>query len=136
LRAVGALCSEAAMERALLVAVGGMLGCLARYWAGGLVQRLGEVDFPLGTLSVNLLGSFVLGAVIGLSVDREAIGPSARLLLTTGFCSGFTTMSTFSYEALVLLQGGQGSLALGYVGGTLIGCLAAVWLGQLATRLF
>lgn len=129
------LWSEGSMDRVLLVATGGVLGCLARYWIGGLVQRLGGLDFPLGTLSVNLAGSFVLGAVLALSLDRDAIGPGTRLLLTTGFCSGFTTMSTFSYEAMALAQGGQASLALGYVGGTMFGCLGAVWLGQSLGRL-
>jgi CrcB protein len=119
----------------MLVAVGGVAGCLARYWLAGTVQRLGSWDFPLGTLAVNLLGSFVIGAVVALSLERGAIGANTRLLLATGFCGGFTTMSTFSYETLALLRDGQTGLALGNVGGTVLGGVAAVWVGQMLGRI-
>lgn len=123
------------MREAVLVGAGGMLGCIARYWLGGLVQRGVNTDFPLGTISVNLLGGFIIGLVMALSIERNAIGPGTRLLLTTGFCGGFTTMSTFSYETLALLGDGQTTVALSYVGASLVGCVAAVWIGQVVARL-
>lgn len=123
------------MRGAILVGLGGMAGCLARYWIGGWVQQLSDADFPFGTMTVNLAGCFVIGFVLALSLDRGVLGPNTRLLLTTGFCGGFTTMSTFSYETVALLADGQNGMALWYVGGTIAGSLIAVLLGQLAGRL-
>jgi len=117
------------MTRTLLVAVGGLLGSVGRYWIGGLVQQAIGAAFPLGTLAVNVLGSFVVALVMALSLDRGAIGANARLLLTVGFCGGFTTMSTFSYETMALVRDGEVGLALVNVAGTLTGCFAAVWIG-------
>lgn len=122
------------MNRTALVALGGLAGSLCRYWLAGYVQQAAESDFPLGTLAVNLLGSFVIGLVMSLSLERDLIGAESRLLLTTGFCGGFTTMSTFSYETLALLRDGQTALAFGNLGGTILGCFSAVWLGQLLAR--
>ena len=123
------------MGRSVLVGLGGVVGCLARYWLAGFVQQASNADFPYGTLLVNLIGSFIIGVVVTLSLERGLLSAESRLLLATGFCGGFTTMSTFSYETLALLRDGQSALALGNVGGTVIGCLGAVWLGQLLARL-
>jgi CrcB protein len=108
---------------------------VARYWLSGAAQSWTGAGFPSGTLVVNVLGSFVIGLVMTLSLERGAIDNDLRILLTTGFCGGFTTMSTFSYETLALVRDGEQLLALGNVGGTLVACLAAVWLGNLAARL-
>ena len=123
------------MSRTVLVALGGLAGCLCRYWMTGFVQQSTDSDFPLGTLAVNILGSFVIGLMMSLSLERGVISAESRLLLTTGFCGGFTTMSTFSYETLALLRDGQAALAFGNLGGTIVGCFGAVWLGQLLARL-
>jgi CrcB protein len=119
----------------LLVAIGGLAGSVARYWLSGIVQGLAGASFPSGTLVVNILGSFVIGLVMSLSLDRGLLGADLRILLTTGFCGGFTTMSTFSYETLALLRDGEQLLALGNAGGTFAACLVAVWLGNLFARL-
>ena len=118
------------MTRSLLVAFGGLLGSLGRYWLTGIVQRLSAADLPLGTLAVNVLGSFVVAFVMVLSVERGVIGANTRLFLTIGVCGGFTTMSTFSYETLMLFRDGQTAFALANVAGTLVASLAAAWLGQ------
>ena len=125
-----------AMWRTLLVAVGGVLGAVARYWMAGVVQQLNGTDFPVGTLGVNLLGSFLVGVVMALSLERGLIDADLRTFLAVGFCGGFTTMSTFSYETLALLRDGEAALALGNVGVTVLGCLAAVWLGGVMARVF
>ena len=119
------------VPRSVLVAAGGLLGSLARYWLSGFVQRLAEHEFPSGTLAVNIVGSFVIGLVMTLSLERGLIDEDMRLFLTTGFCGGFTTMSAFSYETMALLHDGEMMLALGNVGGSLVACLGAVRLGML-----
>jgi fluoride exporter len=124
------------MERALLVGIGGFFGSMARYGLAGVVQRWSGSDFPAGTLAVNVLGSFILGIVLALSLERELLSPNGRLLLGAGFCGGFTTMSTFSYETLALLREGGVLAAVGNIAASLLSCLSAVWLGGTVARLF
>jgi CrcB protein len=123
------------MNRALLVGVGGMVGSLARYWIGGAVQELAGSTFPFGTLVVNLLGSLIIGVVVTLSLERGMISAETRLLLATGFCGGFTTMSTFSYETLALIADGERLQAMANIGGSLLGCIGAVWVGLVLGRM-
>lgn len=108
----------------LMVAVGGALGAVARYGLSGWVQGLLTTSFPMGTLVVNVVGSFFLGLSF-LLMESLALSPAARSMVTIGFLGAFTTFSTFSYEAVVLLGGGEwgrgglyvmGSLILGLVG--------------------
>ena len=91
--------------------------------------------FPVGTLVVNLLGSFILGVVMTWSLERGLISPEVRILLGTGFCGGFTTMSTFSYETMALVQYDSATRALANVALSLGGCLVSVWLGSLTGRI-
>jgi CrcB protein len=111
------------------VALGGLLGTVARFWLSGVVQRLNGSDFPVGTLAVNVLGSFVIGMVMALSLERGTPGATVRLFLTVGFCGGFTTMSSFSYETMALVRDGQAAYAFANVGASLGGSLIATWLG-------
>jgi CrcB protein len=122
--------------RVVLVASGGLVGSVGRYWLTGVVQAANGSNFPVGTLAVNILGSFILGLVMTLSLERGLISAEVRILLGTGFCGGFTTMSTFSYESLALLQYGSPGGALLNIALTLALCLAAVWLGSLTARVF
>jgi CrcB protein len=124
------------VQRVLLVAAGGLFGSVARYWIAGWVQNFNGSEFPYGTLAVNVLGSFVLGMVMTLSLQRGLISAEIRILLGTGFCGGFTTMSTFSYETLVLLQYGSATAALGNIALTLAACLGSIWLGSVVGRIF
>jgi CrcB protein len=83
------------------IALGGVLGTLARYFLQGWVQqRSGLVTFPVGTLAINLVGSFIVGLVIRLATGSTLVTPDLRAALTIGFCGAFTTMSTFSYESM------------------------------------
>ncbi|MGH7339786.1 MAG: fluoride efflux transporter FluC [Candidatus Rokuibacteriota bacterium] len=102
--------------------LGGLLGSVARFWLAGITQRLIGGEFPVGTLAVNLLGSFIVGIVIAL-------------LLTAGFCGGFTTMSAFSYETVALLRDEQTAFALGNIAASVGGSLAATWLGYSLGRI-
>jgi CrcB protein len=122
------------LQRTILVAVGGLLGSVGRYGLGGAAQRIGGDVFPTGTLAVNVLGSLLIGLVMTLSLERGLLDDDARILLTTGFCGGFTTMSTFSWETLALLREDEWLLALGNAGSTLLACLVAVWIGIAAAR--
>ena len=119
------------------ITLGGVVGTLARYFLQGWVQqRSGLATFPVGTLAINLAGSFILGVVIRLATGSTVISPDLRGGLTIGFCGAFTTMSTFSYESMKLFADGEYWQAGLYMGGTVLGCLAAVMLGtQLAERM-
>ncbi|HXX29936.1 MAG TPA: fluoride efflux transporter CrcB [Myxococcaceae bacterium] len=115
--------------RYLLVAAGGALGSVARYWVGGWAPRLLGQAFPYGTLIVNLVGSFLIGVVMTVALSTVLISPNLRLFLTVGIMGGFTTYSSFNYETLVLFQQrlwGAGALNLGL---TVAGCLVAGGLG-------
>lgn len=115
----------------LLVAVGSAVGGVLRYAVSGAVARtLGEV-FPLGTLTVNVLGSFAIGLFLALTGPdgRLLVDPRLRQAFTLGLCGGFTTFSSFSMQTLALLQDGEWTLAALNVAASLVLCLLAVWAG-------
>lgn len=103
----------------VMVAAGGALGAVARYGLGGWVQGFVSTSFPLGTLAVNVLGSFLLGLSFYL-LESLAFSAETRAMVTIGFLGAFTTFSTFSYEAVVLLDGGEWARGGAYVGGSLV----------------
>jgi CrcB protein len=113
------------------IALGGVLGTLARYGLQGWVQdRLGAETFPAGTLVVNLIGSLLLGFLTRLAMGSTLLAPDLRAGLTIGFCGAFTTMSTFGYESLTLLADGQHGRAGVYIVASVVGCLGGIWLGS------
>ena len=120
----------------LLVAAGGAIGSIGRYWmAGSLDARLNAVlpqlMFPAGTLLVNVLGSLVIGALAGMEQEttRWGLPDGARLLLMVGFCGGFTTFSSFSLQTLGLLREGLLLRAGGNIALSVLLCLIATWAG-------
>ena len=121
----------------LAVAAGGALGSLARFWLAAAVAALTGPRFPWGTLLINILGSFVIGGVAGLTMipARMAIPPDVRIFLMVGICGGFTTFSAFSLQLLELLQTGYVAAGLLYAAGSLLLCLLFVWLGWSLGRL-
>jgi CrcB protein len=123
------------MERLAWVCLGSALGGGARYLVSLGVLRLLGAGFPVGTLAVNLLGSFLIGAIMHTGLTTTWISPGLRLFLTTGVMGGFTTYSAFNYETLALATGGEWLLAFANVGATLFGCIAAGLLGVAAARL-
>lgn len=118
------------VDRLLWVCLGGAVGSGARYLLSGWVlERMGAA-FPWGTLCVNVVGSFLLGAVVQAALTTQWMSPTAQLALTAGVFGGFTTYSTFNQETLACLQRGAWMLACGIVLATVLGCLAAGALGQ------
>lgn len=111
------------------VCVGGAAGSGARFLLSvWMLERFGPI-FPLGTLTVNLVGSFLMGGLMFAGIRANLLPPALWLGLTTGVMGGFTTYSAFSYETMRYLQDGAWSLAAAYVGVTLLGCLLACLLG-------
>ncbi len=120
------------MLRFLSICLGGAFGTGARYLLGGWIGRL--AGFPLGTFTVNVLGSFLMGLLSEVALTSEAISPTLRLTLATGVLGGFTTYSSFNYETVESLRGGALGLAALYVALTLVVCLLAGFLGLSAGR--
>ena len=119
----------------LAVAVGGALGAMARYGVSSIIFNPSSQKFPWATMSVNVLGSFVMGLLFVVIVEKAALPPEMRSLLMIGFLGAFTTFSTFSLIALGLWQNGHLFLALVYVVATVVLCLVAIsgaiWLARL-----
>jgi fluoride exporter len=121
----------------LAVAVGGALGSMARFWLTGFMTALTGPRFPYGTLLINILGSFVIGLVAGITLtpDRMGMHPDVRIFLMVGICGGFTTFSAFSLQTLELLQAGNPIPAMLYVAGSVVLCVLFVWFGWVLGRL-
>jgi CrcB protein len=116
------------------IAAGSAIGGVSRYLVGGLVQRTLDTTFPAGTLLINVTGSFLLGAILRYGVETPTLTPEFRAFLTVGFCGGYTTFSTFSYEAVALLEDGEWGRAGAYVGLSVLLSLAAALLGFALAR--
>lgn len=110
------------------LALGGVLGTLARFLLGGWIQSWVGAAFPWGTLSVNLLGSFVLGLTMR-GAELSSLSPELRALIGIGFCGAFTTFSTFTFETFALLQAGAWVRASLYAFGSVGTGLLAMVLG-------
>jgi CrcB protein len=116
------------------IAFGSALGGVSRYLFGGALQRLAGGTFPIGTLVVNVTGSFLLGAILRYAVDTPGLSPEGRALLTVGFCGGYTTFSTFSYETVALLEDGEWTRAGVYLALSVLLSIAATFLGIVTAR--
>jgi fluoride exporter len=97
------------------IAIGGTLGCWARYAQTNLVQAVFDRDFPLATLNINVIGSFLMGFLFIVTLERLMIPPSVRGGVLTGVLGGYTTFSTFEMETLLLAEGGEFLKAALYV---------------------
>ena len=120
----------------LWIAIGGALGSVSRYWLNGVVSaRFGET-FPVGTLTINVIGSFVIGVLGALTMPEGRMSSETRALATQfvmlGICGGFTTFSSFSLQTLNLIREREWLYAGGNVLLSTALCLVAVWLGYLA----
>ena len=123
------------MQAFLLVGAGGALGAMGRYGFASLFGRLWPMDFPLATLLINIIGSAAMGIFIGLMARwLPAWQSEARLFLAVGILGGFTTFSTFSLDAIVLIERGDWLMAGAYVLLSVVLCLIGLYLGLLAIR--
>ena len=116
----------------LWIGLGGFIGALLRYWIGGWIQA-GLITFPLGTLAVNFIGSFILAMVMFLSEFKGYFNEEMRIFLSIGLLGSFTTMSTFSYESFKLLEQQEHMLFSINVIGSVALTLLAVYLGKIIT---
>jgi CrcB protein len=116
----------------LIIGVGGFLGSISRYLVQGWMIRLFASPFPIGTFLVNIIGSFLIGIIYAAAEKTGLLSTEWRFFLATGFCGGFTTFSTFSYEIVTMLRGGMTGYAMLYVlGSVVLGVLATlfgIWL--------
>jgi CrcB protein len=123
------------MVEASIVGAGGFIGAILRYGLSGLVHRvITFAAFPWGTLIVNVVGCFAIGALAGLGESRQAFGPEARLFLFIGLLGGFTTFSTFGFETFELIRDAQRAAAAANVLIQVTVGITAVWLGYSLLR--
>jgi CrcB protein len=123
------------MMRVLWISLGGAAGTAARYLLSGWCLRVLGPAFPFGTLAVNVIGSFLLGAIMHVGLNTTLLSPDARLVLGTGVMGGFTTYSTFNYETLQYMNEGAWGMAGLNLSVTVLSCLIAGVLGAAAARL-
>lgn len=122
------------VQTLLSIAVGGATGAVARYGVSIGVHAMAGRNFPYGTLTVNVLGSFLMGFLYIMFMERLSVGGEWRALLLVGGLGAFTTFSTFSLETLNLLEGGEAAKALLNVVLSIAACLVAAWVGISAGR--
>jgi fluoride exporter len=123
------------MQKVLLAGLGGFIGSAARYSIGvALIKASATLSFPLATLLVNVVGSFLIGLLLGLAPTRAWLNVDARVFLVVGVLGGFTTFSSFSNDTLELWREiGAARAALNIFLNVAV-CLSAVWLGDAAAR--
>jgi CrcB protein len=118
----------------LAVGLGGFLGSILRFVAVKTIDEYLQRNFFFGTLSVNILGSFILGVLVGIGLKRADLSEQARLFIGVGFCGGFTTFSAFALENVDLLNGKHlGTLALYIsvsVAAGILAMFAGIWIGR------
>lgn len=117
------------MDRYIMILVGGGVGALSRYLVGTAIMTRFGGRFPLGTVFINVTGSFLIGFIMTMLTDRLRPHPNWRFLLVVGFLGGYTTFSSFQWESLGLIKdGGRWLGLLNLIGSVVLGYVA-VWLG-------
>ncbi|SCX00516.1 camphor resistance protein CrcB [Agrobacterium sp. DSM 25558] len=112
-----------------LVAIGGAIGSIARYLVGVWSVRFAGPNFPLGTLTVNVVGAFLIGLTVEVIARRFDASSEMRVFLVTGVIGGFTTWSSFTLDAVVLFERGEIGLSALYLGASLLVSFAAIFAG-------
>jgi CrcB protein len=123
------------LKQLLLIGLGGFVGSVARFLVSQLNTRIDWFSIPLGTLTVNVLGSLFIGFLIGLSERSPILTVEWRMFLMVGLCGGFTTFSSFTGENLMLLRNGQIFPLLLYTALSILLGFTAVYLGYISTKL-
>lgn len=125
------------MSKYLVVSLGGGLGAVARFYVGTVVARFYSGTFPAGTFLINVTGSFLIGVLMTVFLNRSTVDANWRLFLVTGILGGYTTFSSFEWEALTALRTGAAAISLLYIGSSVVLGLGAAWLGfVLANRVW
>jgi len=124
------------MKQLLIVGAGGFLGSVARFLISKLNLYWHFLSIPMGTLTVNIVGSLVIGILTGIASKSELLSFNLRLFLMVGICGGFTTFSSFTNENFTLIQNGQLLIALLYTGLSIFLGFSAVYIGYMITNLF
>ena len=119
-----------ALHKYLLIAIGGALGSIARYWVGSAIASRTGIRFPYGTLIVNITACVIIGFSLTYLGRRADLNPAWRFLIPIGFIGAYSTFSTYEWETLSSLRSGAFFLAGLYAGGSFILGLAAVWGGS------
>ena len=122
------------MNQLVYIALGGAFGAVMRYLTSTGMHHLLGRGFPYGTLSVNIIGSLLMGFLFIVMIERSSLGAEWRALILVGFLGAFTTFSTFSMETINLLEDGAVLKALMNVMVSVITCLLATWLGVIIGR--
>ena len=123
------------MKQILLVGFGGFIGSVARYLVSKLNIAWHFHDIPMGTLTVNIIGSILIGFILGIFINSDMLTTNLKLFLVVGFCGGFTTFSSFTNENFILLQNGQYLTALIYIFGSILLGIFAVYIGYMISNL-
>ena len=118
----------------LFVALGGALGSVARFLISKATQSVCTLSFPIATLIVNVLGCFIIGLLYAIFERNATIDPNIRLMLTVGFCGGFTTFSTFINENFNLIGNDNFVVSAIYIGLSVVLGFIGVWLGAWVIR--
>ncbi|MDO4159787.1 MAG: fluoride efflux transporter CrcB [Prevotellaceae bacterium] len=123
------------LKNIIIVAVGGAIGSVARYLVSRVIQDSVSSGFPFGTMTVNIVGCLLIGFIGALAAEHGSISAETKLILTTGFCGGFTTFSTFMNESLTLFRTDSLLVSAIYVGMSvvlgLIAAAAGMYLGKM-----
>lgn len=123
------------LKNILLIGTGGFIGSVARYFVSRMNLHVEFLSIPVGTLTVNVVGSFIIGFLTGISVKSLILTTDLRMLLMVGLCGGFTTFSTFSGENLALMQSGQWLPVILYTSLSVVLGFTAVYLGYITSNL-
>jgi len=117
------------LQKYLMIAVGGALGSVARYWVGSTISGRMGARFPYGTMVINITACVVLGFTLTYFGKRADLNPAWRFLVTIGFIGAYSTFSTYEWETLSTMRSGAFLLAAIYAAGSLVLGLAATWCG-------
>jgi CrcB protein len=123
------------LQKYFLIALGGALGSIVRYWMGSTISGRFGVRFPWGTFVINLTACLIIGFTLTALGKRAGLNPAWRYLLPIGFIGAYSTFSTYEWETLSTLRSGAVLLAALYAGGSLVLGLAATWLGAVVAEL-
>jgi len=124
------------LQKYFLIAAGGALGSMARYWVGSMVANRMGTKFPYGTFVINITACVIIGFSLTLLARRADINPAWRFLVPVGFIGAYSTFSTYEWETLSTLRSGAFFLASLYAVSSLILGLAAVWGGSMLAEIF